>query len=84
MRSAINFRPIAFLGVLSYSLYLVHQVVIAVVEHELAAFGGTTRFARSRSVLPLRGFCTLPSRSRVHGCVADYAPEFRLCGRNTA
>jgi peptidoglycan/LPS O-acetylase OafA/YrhL len=39
----LNFRPIAFLGVLSYSLYLVHQVVIAAVEHELADFGGTTR-----------------------------------------
>ena len=58
---ALNFRPIAFLGVLSYSLYLVHQVVLAAVGHELADFGGTRgRFARSRSVLPLRGFCTLP------------------------
>jgi peptidoglycan/LPS O-acetylase OafA/YrhL len=39
----LNFRPVAFLGVLSYSLYLVHQVVLACIDHELAGFGGTTR-----------------------------------------
>lgn len=39
----LNFRPIAFIGVLSYSLYLVHQVALAVVGHEFADFGATTR-----------------------------------------
>ena len=39
----LNFRPIAFLGVLSYSLYLVHQVVLACIDHELAGCGGATR-----------------------------------------
>ena len=34
----LNFRPIAFLGTLSYSIYLVHQTVIAVVGGTL---GGT-------------------------------------------
>jgi peptidoglycan/LPS O-acetylase OafA/YrhL len=39
----LNFRPIAFLGVLSYSFYLVHQVVLAAVKHELAGLGAGTR-----------------------------------------
>jgi peptidoglycan/LPS O-acetylase OafA/YrhL len=33
---ALNWRPIAFLGVLSYSLYLVHYSVIIGVRHQLA------------------------------------------------
>jgi peptidoglycan/LPS O-acetylase OafA/YrhL len=39
----LNLRPIAFLGVLSYSLYLVHQVVLAAVAHMLPASGNGTR-----------------------------------------
>ena len=39
----LNFRPIAFIGVLSYSLYLVHQVVLAVVRHELPGYGPTAQ-----------------------------------------
>ncbi len=35
----LNFRPVAFVGVLSYSLYLVHQVVLAAVWHELPEAG---------------------------------------------
>jgi peptidoglycan/LPS O-acetylase OafA/YrhL len=31
----LNLRPIAFIGVLSYSLYLVHQVLLAVAERLL-------------------------------------------------
>jgi len=38
----LNFRPVAFLGTLSYSLYLVHQVVIAVVEKEFSDTMGST------------------------------------------
>jgi peptidoglycan/LPS O-acetylase OafA/YrhL len=34
---ALNWRPIAFLGVLSYSIYLVHYSVIIGVRHQLAA-----------------------------------------------
>jgi peptidoglycan/LPS O-acetylase OafA/YrhL len=33
---ALNWRPIAFLGVLSYSIYLVHYSVIIGVRHQLA------------------------------------------------
>jgi peptidoglycan/LPS O-acetylase OafA/YrhL len=29
----LNFRPIAFVGALSYSLYLVHQIVLAILVH---------------------------------------------------
>jgi peptidoglycan/LPS O-acetylase OafA/YrhL len=36
----LNLRPVAFIGTLSYSLYLVHQVVIAVVNRELPAAVG--------------------------------------------
>jgi peptidoglycan/LPS O-acetylase OafA/YrhL len=39
----LNFRPIAFIGVLSYSLYLVHQVVLVAVGQLLAAYSVTTR-----------------------------------------
>lgn len=34
---ALNWRPIAFIGVLSYSLYLLHYTVILGVRHELAS-----------------------------------------------
>jgi peptidoglycan/LPS O-acetylase OafA/YrhL len=30
----LNFRPIAYLGALSYSLYLIHQVVLVAFEHQ--------------------------------------------------
>jgi peptidoglycan/LPS O-acetylase OafA/YrhL len=33
----LNTRPMAFLGVLSYSLYLIHQVVLAILEHGMPA-----------------------------------------------
>lgn len=39
----LNFRPVAFAGVLSYSSYLVHQVVLAAVDHVLAGLGGTAK-----------------------------------------
>jgi peptidoglycan/LPS O-acetylase OafA/YrhL len=39
----LNFRPIAFIGVLSYSLYLVHQVVLGVVAHALPDSGNGMR-----------------------------------------
>jgi peptidoglycan/LPS O-acetylase OafA/YrhL len=39
----LNFRPIAFVGALSYSLYLVHQVVIAVVANQLPDLGNGPR-----------------------------------------
>jgi len=39
----LNFRPIAFIGVLSYSLYLVHQVVLGAVAHALPDSGNGVR-----------------------------------------
>lgn len=39
----LNFRPIAFVGVLSYSLYLVHQVVLFVVWHVFPGYGTTAQ-----------------------------------------
>lgn len=39
----LNFRPVAFVGVLSYSFYLVHQVVLAAVEHELPTMAAIPR-----------------------------------------
>lgn len=36
----LNFRPLAFVGVLSYSSYLVHQVVIAATGRVFAEVGG--------------------------------------------
>jgi len=38
-----NFRLIAFPGCALNALYLVHQVVLAAVGHEIAGFGATTR-----------------------------------------
>jgi peptidoglycan/LPS O-acetylase OafA/YrhL len=35
----LNYRPVAFIGVLSYSLYLIHQVVFFGVTQELGRFG---------------------------------------------
>lgn len=35
----LNWRPVAFVGTLSYSLYLVHQVVLASVETQLHGLG---------------------------------------------
>ncbi len=39
----LNLRPIAFMGVLSYSLYLVHQVVLGIVAHMLPESGNGVR-----------------------------------------
>lgn len=39
----LNFRPVAFIGVLSYSLYLVHQVVLFAVEHSFPVLGAMAR-----------------------------------------
>jgi peptidoglycan/LPS O-acetylase OafA/YrhL len=34
----LNWRPVAFVGVLSYSLYLMHQVVLSVFYHNLPPY----------------------------------------------
>jgi len=39
----LNLRPVAFIGVLSYSLYLVHQVVLAAIAHVFPHFGNGRR-----------------------------------------
>jgi peptidoglycan/LPS O-acetylase OafA/YrhL len=64
----LNFRPIAFIGVLSYSLYLVHQVVLAAIEHTLPGFGPTAR-----------GLCALAISLAVAGIL--YGAVERPCAR---
>jgi peptidoglycan/LPS O-acetylase OafA/YrhL len=39
----LNLRPVAFIGVLSYSLYLVHQVVLAAIAHVSPELGNGGR-----------------------------------------
>ena len=46
---ALNYRPVAFVGGLSYSLYLIHQVVFSAFDDRLAAT--TSLFVRSLATL---------------------------------
>jgi peptidoglycan/LPS O-acetylase OafA/YrhL len=39
----LNLKPVAFIGVLSYSLYLIHQVLLAAIETLLPALPGIVR-----------------------------------------
>jgi peptidoglycan/LPS O-acetylase OafA/YrhL len=52
----LNWRPIAFMGVLSYSLYLVHFIVLSCLESRLPAMAGVPRaaMALALSVLAAR------------------------------
>jgi peptidoglycan/LPS O-acetylase OafA/YrhL len=50
----LNYKPIAFLGVLSYSLYLIHQVLLYAIETLAPALPGFVR-----AVLTLAGAVTL-------------------------
>ncbi len=77
-----NVKPLAFIGTLSYSLYLTHLLAIEIVREQLPSLG---QVPRQRSALRARcwchGCCGRQSRSRLPACVAACTPERHAAAR---
>lgn len=75
LRAALSFRPLAWIGVASYSIYLVHEPVIGALENNagwspaLAALGGVAAGAVFWALLE-RPFMTNPLKGKLVGLLA--------------